>query len=145
MTNPRRFAPVSALARHRLCWHNGVVIYLAQRPGFAGRPTVVKTSKAMTTAAENEPVDAAAPLKIVADATCTFCGCVCDDIDLTVQGDRIVEAKRAPPLGESWFFSHRVEQRPSCLIAGRPATVEEGIELPLPRFSREHATRSSTG
>src|SRR6185295_13419766 len=29
------------------------------------------------------------PLKIVEDATCTFCSCVCDDIDLSVQGDRI--------------------------------------------------------
>ena len=25
-------------------------------------------------------------IKIVEDATCTFCGCVCDDIDLTVEG-----------------------------------------------------------
>ena len=27
-----------------------------------------------------------AELKVVKDATCTFCGCVCDDIDLTVDG-----------------------------------------------------------
>src|SRR5213082_225909 len=35
-------------------------------------------------------------LKVVENATCTFCGCVCDDIELTV--------------------------------AGRPATLEEGVE-----------------
>src|SRR5262249_2227456 len=31
----------------------------------------------------------ATDLKIVEDATCTFCGCLCDDITLTVQGDKI--------------------------------------------------------
>jgi formylmethanofuran dehydrogenase subunit B len=67
-------------------------------------------------------------LKIVRDATCTFCGCVCDDIDLHVQGNRIVEAKRACVLGKAWFFNHHIEQRPACLIEGRPTSVEEGIE-----------------
>jgi formylmethanofuran dehydrogenase subunit B len=61
--------------------------------------------------------------KIIRDATCTFCGCVCDDIDLSVQGDKIVEAKRACVLGTAWFLNHEVEHRPSCLIQGQPATV----------------------
>ncbi len=67
-------------------------------------------------------------LKIVTDATCTFCGCVCDDIDLTVDGAHIVEAKRACVLGKAWFLNHEVEDRPHCLIEGQPATKEEGIE-----------------
>jgi len=67
-------------------------------------------------------------LKIVTDATCTFCGCVCDDIDLHVQGDHIVEAKRACVLGKAWFLNHEVEQRPACLINGQPASVADGIE-----------------
>ena len=53
-------------------------------------------------------------LKIVEDATCTFCGCVCDDIDLTVEGDKIVAAKRACVLGKAWFLNHEIEDRPSC-------------------------------
>ncbi len=68
-------------------------------------------------------------VKIVEDATCTFCGCVCDDIELHVEGNhKIVKAKRACVLGTSWFLNHEVEDRPSCLIEGKPATVEEGIE-----------------
>ncbi len=39
------------------------------------------------------------PLKIVEDATCTFCGCVCDDINLTVEGDQITKAQNACVLG----------------------------------------------
>ena len=67
-------------------------------------------------------------LKIVKDATCTFCGCVCDDIDLTVEGHKIVDAKRACVLGNSWFLNHEIEDRPSCLVEGQPVSVEEGIE-----------------
>jgi len=72
--------------------------------------------------------DAATGLKIVQDATCTFCGCVCDDIDLTVKGDHITEAKRACVLGKSWFLNHHTDERPSCLVDGQPASVEAGIE-----------------
>ena len=67
-------------------------------------------------------------LKVVKDATCTFCGCVCDDIDLTVEGHKIVDAKRACVLGNSWFLNHEIEDRPSCLVEGQPVSVEEGIE-----------------
>jgi formylmethanofuran dehydrogenase subunit B len=64
----------------------------------------------------------------VEDATCTFCGCVCDDITLKVEGDRITEAKSACGLGRSWFFKHRLTDQPACLVEGRPAPLEEGIE-----------------
>ena len=67
-------------------------------------------------------------LKIVEDATCTFCGCVCDDIELTVKGHEITKAKRACVLGSAWFLNHSVDDRPSCLIEGKPASVEDGIE-----------------
>ncbi len=69
----------------------------------------------------------AADLKIVSDATCTFCGCVCDDIELKVDGNRIVQAKRACALGTAWFLNHQIEDIPSCLIEGQAAPVEEGI------------------
>ena len=53
---------------------------------------------------------------------------MCDDIDLTVKGHQIVEAKRACVLGTSWFLNHDIEDRPPCHIDGKPATVAEGIE-----------------
>jgi formylmethanofuran dehydrogenase subunit B len=77
---------------------------------------------------KSSQADAEGALKVVQDATCTFCGCVCDDIDLTVKGNRIVEAKRACVLGTSWFLNHELDDRPSCLIDGRPASVAEGID-----------------
>jgi formylmethanofuran dehydrogenase subunit B len=67
--------------------------------------------------------------RIVTDATCTFCGCVCDDIDLTVEGNRITKAKNACVLGKAWFFEHRDdESRPEALIGGNPASVDEALD-----------------
>ena len=67
-------------------------------------------------------------LRIVEDATCTFCGCVCDDIVLSVKGHEIVKAKNACVLGNAWFLNHEIEDRPACFVDGQPATVEQGIE-----------------
>ncbi len=68
-------------------------------------------------------------LTIVKNATCTFCGCVCDDIELHADGEKIVETKRACSLGESWFKNHTAEHLyPDALIDGKPATVDDAIE-----------------
>ncbi len=69
-------------------------------------------------------------IKTVADATCTFCGCVCDDIVLSVDMDthQITKSQNACVLGKAWFKEHSIEERPAALIAGRPATTEEGVE-----------------
>jgi formylmethanofuran dehydrogenase subunit B len=66
---------------------------------------------------------------IVKNATCTFCGCVCDDIELHAEGERIVKTKNACSLGESWFKHHTAERLyPDALIGGKPASVDEAVE-----------------
>ena len=68
-------------------------------------------------------------LNVVKNATCTFCGCVCDDIELHADAERIVKTKHACSLGESWFRNHTAERLfPDALIDGRPATVDEAVE-----------------
>src|SRR5690606_5091828 len=67
-------------------------------------------------------------LKVVENATCTFCGCVCDDMELTVEGTTITKAKNACVLGKSWFLNHHVEERPIATIEGKPATFEQAID-----------------
>jgi formylmethanofuran dehydrogenase subunit B len=68
-------------------------------------------------------------LHVVKNATCTFCGCVCDDIELHADGDRIVKAKNACSLGESWFRNHTAERLyPDALIDGKPASLDAAIE-----------------
>jgi formylmethanofuran dehydrogenase subunit B len=68
-------------------------------------------------------------MEIVSNATCTFCGCVCDDIELYAEGDRIVKAKNACSLGDAHFKFHTAERRyPDALIDGKPATVAEAVD-----------------
>jgi formylmethanofuran dehydrogenase subunit B len=69
-------------------------------------------------------------LKIVSDATCTFCGCVCDDMILTVDLDhnRIIKSENACILGKAWFKEHSIEERPFAVVSGREASTEEGVE-----------------
>lgn len=69
-------------------------------------------------------------IREVADATCTACGCLCDDITLVVNIDanRIIEARRACPIGRAWFLADRDRQgRPSATVDGRAVESGEGI------------------
>jgi len=69
-------------------------------------------------------------IKIVKHATCTFCGCVCDDMDLTVDLDekRIIKAKNACVLGRAWFAEHAIGDWPIAMIDGKEVSKEEAIE-----------------
>ena len=68
-------------------------------------------------------------LNVVKNATCTFCGCVCDDIELHADDVRITHTKAACVLGVSWFKNHTAEKLyPEALIDGKEATVEEAVE-----------------
>ncbi len=69
-------------------------------------------------------------IRTVKNATCTFCGCVCDDMELTVDMDekKITKAKNACGLGRAWFAEHVVEDRPAAMIDGQEVSVEAAIE-----------------
>ncbi len=70
-------------------------------------------------------------VRVVENATCTFCGCVCDDMILTVDLDekRITKAKNACVLGRAWFAEHYEEEgAPAALIDNKPVSVEDAVE-----------------
>jgi len=69
-------------------------------------------------------------IKTVKNATCTFCGCVCDDMELTVDLDekRITKAKKACVLGRAWFAEHTIGDWPVAMIDGKEVSKEEAIE-----------------
>ena len=68
-------------------------------------------------------------LNVVSNATCTFCGCVCDDIELHAEGEKIVKAKNACSLGDAWFRHHTAERiYPDALIDGQPASLDAAID-----------------
>jgi len=61
---------------------------------------------------------------------CSFCGCTCDDIEVTVSADgrSIEKVGNACQLGKAWFTEHNVEDHPAALIDGKEASVEEAVE-----------------
>ena len=70
-------------------------------------------------------------IKIVENATCTFCGCVCDDMHLhvDVEEKKIVKAKNACILGRAWFSEHTIEENaPAAMIDGKEVSIEDAIE-----------------
>ncbi|MEM8671857.1 MAG: hypothetical protein AAGG48_30350 [Planctomycetota bacterium] len=69
-------------------------------------------------------------LKVIDNATCTFCGCVCDDIQLHADDVKIHAAKKACVLGKAWFLNHTAEHKyPDALIDGKEASLEDAIQV----------------
>jgi formylmethanofuran dehydrogenase subunit B len=59
-------------------------------------------------------------------ATCLGCGCTCDDIEVRIEANRILEARRACPLGQSWFGDGNVPAR--VRVAGTDAPMDAAID-----------------
>ena len=69
------------------------------------------------------------PITVVEAATCLGCGCLCDDVRVSVDQNQIVEAENACPIGRSWFLAPRPgEGQPSSTINGHPARLDEAID-----------------
>ena len=51
---------------------------------------------------------------------CTVCGCVCDDLAVTVAGGRVTEARGACRLAEPWFRAQNTVSPPATLLGGQP-------------------------
>lgn len=68
----------------------------------------------------------------LADVVCTHCGCLCDDIRVTLGGGRITAAEHACERGRRWFLGQlpageQAAARPVCRIRGQAASLEDGI------------------
>ncbi|MGC8873733.1 MAG: formylmethanofuran dehydrogenase subunit B [Chloroflexia bacterium] len=60
---------------------------------------------------------------------CAFCGCVCDDLSVTVEENRVLELKNACVLGRAWMMGHAAHrEEPVARIDGRPAALEDAVE-----------------
>ncbi len=61
------------------------------------------------------------------DVTCTVCGCVCDDLRLTISNDRITCMVPACPLAESWFLNQSFADRPAAEVRGRAVSFAKAL------------------
>src|SRR4051794_36452062 len=72
---------------------------------------------------------ATSPDRTVADATCTACGCLCDDLIVKTVGGRIVEAVNACEIGRRWYFAdHSHQGLPAATIEGRAAEPDAALD-----------------
>jgi formylmethanofuran dehydrogenase subunit B len=102
------------------CWHVGVGVGIMECLEFFPALRVYMTSAVVGSLAKSS-------LTVVKDATCTRCGCLCDDINLSVQENRIVGAEHACALGERWFFDQYDADEAVCWVDGLPAALKAGI------------------
>jgi formylmethanofuran dehydrogenase subunit B len=64
----------------------------------------------------------------VEHVACLACGCLCDDILVKLEGNRVVEAERACSIGRPWFLSSRPGAGyPTVSIEGKPSGLAEAI------------------
>jgi formylmethanofuran dehydrogenase subunit B len=88
-------------------------------------------SHAPSRGADIESGDSALP-HTVDDVACTLCGCVCDDLSVTVADNRILAVERACSLAEPWYASLHgwqaaVASRGASQIEGRAADYAEAV------------------
>ena len=64
---------------------------------------------------------------MIDNVACTVCGCVCDDLRITVQNQRITRAEGACHLAEPWFLDQESRQPPIAQIEGQPVSLKEAV------------------
>src|SRR5262245_35200551 len=64
-------------------------------------------------------------MALAENVACTVCGCVCDDLKIGLNGDRITRAEGACALAEPWLLAQNTRRPPPAEIDGRPATLDE--------------------
>ena len=69
---------------------------------------------------------AASPVTLT-DVACPACGCLCDDLRLTVEGNRITHLEPHCPAAEQWFTAAAATEATAAQIAGQAATVDDAL------------------
>jgi len=66
--------------------------------------------------------------QVFEDVACTVCGCVCDDLRITVDDGKVTKADGACYLAEPWYLEQESKQPPVAEIDGHAAPLDEAIE-----------------
>ncbi len=66
--------------------------------------------------------------RIFTDVACTMCGCVCDDLKLTIVDGRVVGVSPGCALAEPWLVGQSSFDRPLCAIGGQPVSIDEAVD-----------------
>lgn len=64
----------------------------------------------------------------IENVACTVCGCVCDDLRITVEGERVARAEGACHLAEPWYLRLGERQPPVAEMDGRPVALDSALD-----------------
>jgi formylmethanofuran dehydrogenase subunit B len=78
-------------------------------------------------AGDSDSLPSGAARRIIEDVTCLACGCLCDDVRVAVENDRVVAVERACERGRASFLRETIAG-PGCTIDGEPAAFEAAVE-----------------
>jgi formylmethanofuran dehydrogenase subunit B len=65
-------------------------------------------------------------MELHSDVVCTFCGCLCDDLEVEVEDNRISKVKKACAIGRNKFL-HAQSNAPKPSVAGRRTSIDEAV------------------
>jgi formylmethanofuran dehydrogenase subunit B len=69
------------------------------------------------------------------DVVCTFCGALCDDLEMHVENNKVIDVKNVCGIGRSKAL-HGDNDKPECRVYGRPSTPEQAYDASAGMLSR---------
>jgi len=66
-------------------------------------------------------------MAVYSNVVCTFCGCLCDDIEVEVHDNQITKVKKACAIGRNKIV-HAQSNAPAPSIAGCEASIAETVD-----------------
>ena len=68
-------------------------------------------------------------MAVITDVVCTFCGCLCDDLEVTVEGNKIKKTKNACTVSRAKFMSHNMNRINISSVGGKESSLDNAIEM----------------
>lgn len=66
-------------------------------------------------------------MAIFSDVPCTFCGCLCDDLEVEVAQNQVVKVKNACAIGRQKLL-HAGSNLAQVTVDGKPASLEAALD-----------------
>jgi formylmethanofuran dehydrogenase subunit B len=67
-------------------------------------------------------------MTVLTDIVCPFCGCLCDDLEVTIEDNHIRGIKNACTVSRSKFLNHSKNRLEATTIDGEPVSLEEALD-----------------
>ena len=66
-------------------------------------------------------------VQVIEDVACTVCGCVCDDLTLSIEDGKVVSVERACTLSEPWLLQQSENHEEPAKIDGKATSFDNAV------------------